>query len=133
MPHHSVSQSSRARTSRSSSTLPVVYTSPDDNTLIEAAVLELHKHDEDIHYLHVLVNLEFIHARKQRLTTLSFELGQELAREGSGYRLLNYHVKSKSSSVYQVTFVCRYVGIADLAYPPPSKPKGGIISRMLSL
>lgn len=133
MSHHSAIPSSPARISRSSSSLPIVYTGDDDTPLIEAAVLELQKHDSDIHYLHVLVNLEFIRARKQRLTTLSFELGQELAREASGYRLLDYHVKSKSSSVYQVIFVCRYVGIADLAYPPPPKPKEGILSRMLGL
>lgn len=109
----------------------MIYAGHDNVQLIEAAVRELQDYDSDLHYLRIIVTLGFARARAHRFHQLYFELGQALYSDASGYRLLNFHVKHKSTNTYQITFVCRYVGLHDFAYTPDRRD--GLLKRIMRL
>lgn len=119
------------RKTHSGSQLPVIYTGVDNTPIVNAVVRELDHYDADIHYLRVNVTLDFVRARGHRFHQVYFEIAQKLADEQSGYRLLDYYIKQKSTHTYQITFMCRYIGIADFATLNTVKPS--LIKRFMRL
>lgn len=99
----------------SSSALPLIFSRPDNTHIIGAVVDELDHYTTDRHYLRVLVTLGFCKQRNNAFGGLMYEIGKALAEDNSGYRVYDYELKHKTTNVYQLTLLCRFIDLKDLA------------------